>query len=538
MQVQPKGRTLSAVLDEWAALDQARSAVFYEDRIISYGELRAASIDAARTLLARGVRLGDKVGVLLGNVPEWVMLALAADRLGATLVPMSTWHKEAEIAWTLEHCGISVLIAASRFLKTDYAAIIGGLLPELREGGREIHNPRFPELRHVILLDAERAAWDAFVAEGRGVSEADLPSGLPSDRSAFILYTSGSTAAPKGVVLMHEDLVANGWELGARRGIEAEDRVWFGSPLFYALGAANSLPATLTHGAALVLQGYFEAGRAIETIERSRATVYYATGNMTIAMLGHADYRQARIGSLVKGNAGLGAEYKRLTLVELGVKGAVPAYGMTETYGNVTVGRTDDPLEVKLRSDGSPVSGMEMLIVDPDTGATLPRNTNGLVLARGRITPGYYGNPPDAMAAFRADGWFNTGDIGRLDDDGNFIFEARLKEVIKSGGINVSPVEVEQLIAKHPDVSDAYVVGVRSPSKGELIVAFVKAKNPVHEGTIRDFVRERAASYKAPHHVFFREEATLPRLPSGKIAKHRLVEEAKRELGLAEVAPR
>ncbi|MDB5370664.1 MAG: Acyl-CoA synthetase (AMP-forming)/AMP-acid ligase [Roseomonas sp.] len=533
---QTKARTLAAVLDEWAALDPTRPAIFHEDRVLSYGALREETLAAAATLLARGVRPGDRIGMLLGNVPEWVVLALAADRVGAVMVPLSTWYKETEIAWTMAHCGISLLVSATRFLRTDYAAIIAGLVPEVRGGGRNIRNPRFPSLRHVMLLESEAASWDDFLAEGRG-HEAALPRDLPADRNAFIIYTSGSTAAPKGVVLNQDSLVANGWQLGARRGIGPQDRVWIGTPLFYALGAANALPASLTHGAAIVLQGWFEPGRAMDTIERTCATVYYATGNMTIGMLGHPEYRKARLGSLVKGNAGLGAEYKRLTLVELGIKEAVPAYGMTETYGNVTVGRTDDPIELKLRSDGAPVPGMELRIVDPDTGAPVPTGGKGLVLVRGHITPGYYGNPPEAMAAFRADGWFDTGDIGSLDTEGNFTFEARLKEVIKSGGINISPVEVEQLIASHPDVRDAYVVGVTSPKLGQLIVAFVNPCNPVSEAAIRDFMRERAASYKAPHHVLFRKEEQLPRLSSGKVSKARLIEDARIALGLAEAAP-
>jgi fatty-acyl-CoA synthase len=474
--------------------------------------------------------------VLLGNVPEWVVLALAADRLGAVMVPLSTWYKESEIAWTMEHCGIGVLVAARRFLKTDYGAIIAGLLPEFSSRGRDIRSARFPGLRHVVLLE-DAGCWDRLLAEGESVPESALPKNLSPARNGFLLYTSGSTAAPKGVVLNQDSLVANGWQLGARRGIGRDDRVWIGTPLFYALGAANALPATIAQGAAMVLQGHYEAGRALDTIERTQATVYYATGNMSIGMLAHPEYRKARIGSLQKGNAGLGAEYKRLTLIEMGIAGAIPAYGMTETYGNVTVGRTDDSVELKMRTEGTPVPGMEMLIVDPDTGRPVTRGEKGLVLVRGHITPGYYGNPPDAMKAFRDDGWFDTGDLGSLDADGNFTFQARIKEVIKSGGINVSPIEVEQLIAQHPDVRDAYVVGVKNAGIGELIVAFVNPLHPVSEASIRDFVRERAASYKAPHHVIFRQEEQLPRLASGKISKHRLVQEARAVLGLADPVP-
>jgi fatty-acyl-CoA synthase len=249
-------------------------------------------------------------------------------------------------------------------------------------------------------------------------------------------------------------------------------------------------------------------------------------------MLDHPDYSQRKIGSLKKGNAGTMAEYKRLTLVEMGISGAVPAYGLTETYGNATVGATDDPLDVKLATNGTPLPGMEMVIVHPETREPLPQGETGLVLIRGHTTAGYLNNPQETAKALLPDGFFDTGDLGSFDREGRFLFHSRLKEVLKSGGINVSPVEVEQLIASHPDVRDAFVVGVADAVKGDRIVAFVDTTAPLSEQSVRDFVKERAASFKVPHHVLFRSEADLPRLASGKIAKHRLSIEAKEELGL------
>jgi fatty-acyl-CoA synthase len=221
-----------------------------------------------------------------------------------------------------------------------------------------------------------------------------------------------------------------------------------------------------------------------------------------------------------------------MTLVEMGVKLACPAYGLTESYGNATVGMADDPLEVKLQTSGRPLPGVELLIVDPATSAPLAQGQVGLVLLRGFTTPGYHGSAEETRKALRPDGFFDTGDLGSLDREGRFVFHARLKEVIKSGGINVSPMEVEQLLVQHPHVRDAHVVGVAHPVRGELIVAFVDADCVLPERELRDFVKELAASFKAPHHVLFRTEAQLPRLASGKVAKHRLVEEARQELGL------
>jgi fatty-acyl-CoA synthase len=192
----------------------------------------------------------------------------------------------------------------------------------------------------------------------------------------------------------------------------------------------------------------------------------------------------------------------------------------------------DDPLEVKLRTSGRPLPGFELLVVDPASFAPVPQGQVGLVLLRGYTTPGYHANAQETQRALRPDGFFDTGDLGLLDADGRFVFHARLKELIKSGGINVSPIEVEQLLVRHPHVKDAHVVGVAHPVKGELIAAFVCLDALVTAQELRDYVKERAASYKAPHHIFVRTEAQLPRLASGKVAKHRLVEEARLELGL------
>jgi fatty-acyl-CoA synthase len=522
----PSAKTLAGVVSEWAARTPSRSAVIRGAQNISYGELDARAEAVAKALLALGLRRGDRIGVLLGNEPEWIDVCLGSSRVGALLVPLNTWHRRDEILWTARHCGLSVLIVAARFLKSDYAALVDDLAPLL------------PELRTVIFIGAERPGafeWSAFLRLGDAVSTATLDAAaalVSPDSPAFVLYTSGSTADPKGVILNHRGVVENGYQLGVRRGIVRDDRVWLGSPLFYALGATNALPATLTHGAALVLQGHFEAGAAIQAIAASEATVYYATGNMTRAILDHPDYSKAKIGSLQKGNAGTMKEYKRLTLLEMGIRGAVPSYGLTETYGNCTVGWPDDPLDAKLETNGTPLPGTEIRIVEPSSGRQLSSGETGLILVRGYTTPGYLNNVEETSKAVRADGFFDTGDLGSFDSSGRLVFHSRLKEVIKSSGINVSPVEVEQLLASHPDVRDAYVVGVPHPRLGELIVAFVDASAQLSEAGLRDYVKERAASFKVPHHVLFLSEAQLPRLASGKVAKHRLAETARRELGL------
>jgi len=320
----PAARTLAGVVAEKARTAPARPAILFDRRSITYAELVGHAEDAAKALLALGIGNGDRIGVLLGNDPDWVILSLAASMVGAGFVPLNTWYKKSELAWTIRHCGLSLLIVAPRFLKTDYAALFGELIPELghaRPGA--LRSREFPALRTIIFLgDAPPGAMrhDDFLRQGRTVSDealAGAAAAVDPDGNAFILYTSGSTAEPKGVLLNHRGVVENGFDLGRRRGIDSEDRVWLGSPLFYGLGATNPLPATFTNGATLVLQGHFDAGAAIDIIHRTGASVYYGTGNMTRAILDHPDYAQRKIRTLQKGNAGTMPEYKRLTLVEM-----------------------------------------------------------------------------------------------------------------------------------------------------------------------------------------------------------------------------
>ena len=529
----PVQSTIAAQLRYIATTTPRAPAIFYAGRVTSYAELYEQSVAAAKALLASGVKRGDRVGVLMGNQPEWLTMCFGSALIGAVLAPMNTWYKETELLWALRHSGARVLVASSTFLKQDYAGLFARLIPELADSKPgELKSPLVPELQTIAFLaEAPRGAfaWPRFLARGDEISSHDFASAaaavLPTD-PAFILYTSGSTADPKGVLLAQAHAVANGYDMGQRRFVNAEDRVWIGTPLFYALGAINALQVALAHGAAIVLQDYFEAGRTIEVVQATGATVYYGTGNMTRAILDHPSYEQRKIGSLQKGNAGTYADYKRMTLVEMGIRLASAAYGLTESYGNATVSHADDPLEAKINTNGTPLPGTELMIVDPVSREPLTQGETGLILLRGHVTPGYFQNPEETAKAIGADGFFDTGDLGWLDSDGRLIFHSRLKEVIKTGGINVSPLELEQLLARHPAIAEAFVVGAPDKIRGEVIVAYVQTRGPVSEAEVKSFVSSQAASFKTPHRVFFRTEEQLPRLASGKVAKHVLAKEA------------
>ena len=531
----PVSRTLGGLLEELAARGPGRPAILHRGGAITYRELWSEAVAAAKALLSLGVRRGDRVGVLMGNQPEWMTTCFGAAAIGATCVPLNTWYKRDEIEWTLRHCGVKVLVGTASFLKHDYLATFRDLVPELdRAEPGAIASSRLPQLKAIGFIDGIGGPrWSDIRAAGAGIADERFwaaAAEVTPDDIALILYTSGSTAEPKGVLLRHGSLIENGFDTGTRRQITEQDVVWLGAPLFYGLGAANAMPATITHGAALVLQDYFEAGRAIETIQATRATVYYGAGagNMSQAIVDHPSFSKAKLATLERGNAGMSAAFKRITLIEMGIHGATGAYGLTETYGHATGHHPDDPLDVKLNTNGTALPGFEIVIVDPDNGRRLGPGETGLVLVGGHVTAGYYDAPEQTADVIRADGFLDTGDLGHLDAGGRLVFHSRLKSVIKSGGINISPLEIEQILSEHPDIRDVHVLGVPDPVRGEVPVAFVHGRAALREDDVKDYVRERVASFKVPHRILFRTE--FPRLSSGKVAGQLLAEEALREL--------
>jgi fatty-acyl-CoA synthase len=508
----PEARTWGALVRELAARTPEAPAIAFDGRRISYRELDEQGDGYARTLLAHGVRKGEFVSVLAGNRPEWLYVFLGTLRIGAVLAPLNTWFRDEELHYGLHHSGVKVLFAVDRFLNHDYAAMLGRI------------RHRLPALEAVLPLggDLPQATDRELEAAQRSVRADDM---------CLLLYTSGSTARPKGVRLHHGAMLENCFNIGERMRLGPDDRYWVGSPLFYGMATTNALPACWTHGACIVIQESFDPGRALELIARERVTAFCGLGNMTRALLEHPDYGRRDLSTLDKGITGFSPEDKRLAITELGVARCCSVYGLTETYGNCALTDADDPIDVRLQTQGLPLPGWELKVVDPATEQELPVGEVGHLLVRGHTTSGYFDDADTTAAAFDGDGFFRTGDLASIDADGRMTWVARLKEVIKTGGINVSPREVEDLIDRHPDVRQVHVVGVPDAVKGEVVVAFVETlSDGLDEEAIRRFVADQAASFKVPARVLFRRDEELPRLASGKVPKYRLREEATRAL--------
>ncbi len=536
--MRPRSRTLGGLVDEMAAARPDADAVVFRGERVGFAELRDRADTVARAFLALGVRRGDRVAVLLPNRPEWVIAAVAAAKVGAATAAVSTFSAPPEIAWKREHARPSVIVTMEAFRGRGYLAAIHDVVPELsRAAPGALRSERLPELRAVVSIDARRHdgvhAWAdlprradevrpaALAAAQAAVSPADL---------CYILYTSGSTATPKGVMLEHGGVIDNGFAIGARMRLTAADRVWLAVPLFWSFGSANALPALLTHGGALILQEAFEPGEALALLDGERCSVYYGMANMARAILEHPERGRCALAAMRTGlTIGL-PEDIAMTMEAVSARELCNVYGATETYGNCAVTDAHDPRDVRLTTQGRPLPGMEIRVVESGTERPLPPETVGELRVRGCVTPGYYRDPEQTRAAFDADGFFMSGDLGMLDGDGRVRFHGRLKEMIKTGGINVAPLEVEGVLLAHPAVKQAYVVGLPDRGKGEIAAAAVE----LHEGAtataeaLTAFCRQRLAGYKVPARIVFRKAEEFPRTATGKVQKPRLREELER----------
>src|SRR6516162_11326828 len=449
----PRSETLGDLLDEIAAATPRRLAVVFRDERLDYADVKARADGFARALLAAGVRHGDRVALLVTNRTEWLVAAFGAAKIGAVTAAISTFSTPRELGWSLEHCGASVLVTLDAFRGRSFLGALRDLCPELaRSAPGALHSAKLPALHTVVAVQGGGTAGAFsladFFARGAGVGTAQLADAqrkVRPDDICYILYTSGSTAAPKGVTLAHGPLIANGFDIGGRMHLTAADLVWLAVPLFWSFGSANALPAALTHGSCIVLQESFDAGEALALIERERCSIYYGMPNMARALLEHPEHPERRLGVMRTGLTIGPPQDIAMTIKALGAEELCNVYGSTETYGNCAVTDAYDPLPLRLNSQGLPLPGMRIRVLDLITRHPLPPGEIGQLAVRGCVTPGYFNAPELNAEAFDRDGYFLTGDLGSIDPDGRIRFRGPLKEMIKTGGVNVAPLEVEQV---------------------------------------------------------------------------------------------
>jgi fatty-acyl-CoA synthase len=527
------GASPTPLLGETIGRDFERTSARFPDRdaLVSrhqglrytYADLNEAVDRVARGLIAAGLEKGDRVGIWSPNCAEWVLVQYATAKAGLILVNINPAYRPSELEYALNQSGCRTLISARRFKTSDYAAMLDEVRPRLRF------------LERAIYL--ESPDWDELLAEGEGADLEARRSSLEFDEPINIQYTSGTTGFPKGATLSHHNILNNGFFVGEFCGYTEEDRVCIPVPFYHCFGMVLGNLACTTHGACIVIPApAFDPQAVLAAVQEERCTSLYGVPTMFIAELEHPQFESFDLSSLRTGimaGSPCPVEVMKRVVSEMHMEEVTICYGMTETSPVSTQTVADDSLEKRVSTVGRVHPHVEIKIVDPHRGRTLPRGQPGELLTRGySVMLGYWDEPERSAEAIDAARWMHTGDLATMDDDGYVNIVGRIKDMVIRGGENVYPREIEEFLYTHPEVVDAAVHGVPDAKYGEEIVAWVQLREgaTVTEGELREFCRGQIAHFKVPRYVRVVDE--FPMTVTGKVQKFKMREQAIEELGL------
>jgi len=528
--------TIGDLLLTAADRDPDKLALIFPDSRQTYAELAARALRRARSLQALGVRPGDHVGLLMHTCPQFMELYFAIAFCGAVIVPINARYRSGEIGYVVENANLVTLLTTDSIAEqVDFVERLGQALPDLA-GQRDVRNLRVaaaPKLRNIVLVGDQTppgfVSEDEFIAAGESVPEARVHETRLRTRVrdvALMLYTSGTTANPKGCLITHEAQVRNSIALGRHRyRLTHDDRLWSPLPMFH-IAAVLPMLAVFDVGGTYLTMDHFDAGVALGMLEDYKVTVTYPCF-VTImqGLIYHPDFPKRDLTSIRLMNSNFAVQPPGVAepiMKAMPAAVQVGSFGMTETSGTVSTGSPDDQEARRITRLGRPLPGLQVRIVDPATGSDVPAGQRGEVLVHGYcLFEGYYRDPEKTAQAIDGNGWFHTGDIGSCDSDGTIMFHGRFKDMLKVGGENVAAAEVEAQLQRHPAVKLAQVVGIPDPKYAEVPAAFVELC-PDHQATaaeLIDFCRREIAGFKVPRHVRFVTEWPMS---SSKIQKFRL----------------
>jgi fatty-acyl-CoA synthase len=534
--------TLGDLLLRAAAERPDEPAAVYPDERATWAQLAERSRMVARGLIGLGVRRGEHVGVMMPNGLNVMSAIYGIALAGAVVVPINLRYRAVELPFVVENGDLVAILTSD---ESDGYVDLLGLLGEALPGLAEASDPLAleisvaPRLRSVVVLGARRTPGtvgaDAFARGAAQISEAELHrrrAGTRLRSTALVLYTSGTTALPRGCVLTHEAIVRCWIEVGRVFALGPADRVWAPCPLFH-MGAVGPMIMCAAHRACFVSDTYFEPDRALELLATERPTILYsAYPPITQAVLTHPRFAATDMSA---GRAMLNVgppDLLRQMQAALPHVTQLSLYGLTEGGGAITYNHLDDELDVRVGTTGPPLPGSEVRIVDPDTGAVLGPGAVGEILVRGvTLCERYHRDPEQTAAVFDGEGWLSTGDQGELDGAGRLIFLGRLKDMLKVGGENVAPAEVEEHLGRHPQVKLVVVVGAPDQRLGEVPAAFVELR-PGSSATaeeLLDHCRGQIARFKIPRYVRFVTEEEWP-MSATKVQKEPLARRIAAEL--------
>ena len=528
-----KGETIGQNLRQIAAKFPERAALIseYQRYRANYSEFLAQVEQVAKALMAHGIRRGDRVGIWSPNRYEWVLVQYATALMGAIMVNINPGYKLSGLRYALEQSRIDLLIASSHFRKTDYIKMLDELRPDCL----------YP--KQTVIIDRD---WATFLSSASQVSDARLAereASLQFDDPVNIQYTSGTTGYPKGATLSHHNILNNGFFIGERLKYTEKDIVCLPVPFYHCFGMVLGNMAIVTHGACIVIPGeFFDPEQVLQTVENERCTSLYGVPTMFIAELDLPDFAKYNLKSLRTGiMAGAPCPIDTMRKVQslMNMTEICVCYGMTETSPVSTESCTDDPLELRVTTVGTVHPHVEIKIIDPESGAIVPRGTAGELCTRGySVMLGYWDNPEDTKAIIDETRWLHSGDIAVMDENGYVSIVGRIKDLIIRGGENISPKEIEDFLIVHEGVSDVQVIGVYSEKYGEEVMAWIKPRPGynVSAESLHTYCKGRIATFKIPRYWKFVD--AFPMTVTGKIRKIEMREISEKELGLDLLRPK
>ena len=521
-------QTIGDNLEETVAKFGDREALVVDHQGIrqTWNEFNASVDEVAKGLMSFGIAQGDRVGMWSPNYAEWVYVQFATAKIGAIQVNINPAYRTSELEYAMNQSGCKILVTRSEYLTSAYQDMV------------EQVRPNCPDLAHVVYFDTDD--WATLIAAGESVSDQDLRTRMASlsqNDDINIQYTSGTTGFPKGATLSHRAILNDAKFVGMMCDYDETDRVAIPVPFYHCFGMVMGNLSCVVFGATMVIPcPTFDPAAVLRVIEAERCTSLYGVPTMFIAELGHADLATKDLSSLRTGimaGSPCPIEVMRRVIDEMNMSEVTIAYGQTETSPVSTQTRTTDSVEVRVTTVGQVLPHVEAKIVDPETGETVERGSEGEYCTRGfHVMNGYWNDPDKTAEAIDADGWMHSGDLATMDDDGYVNIVGRIKDMIIRGGENVYPREIEEFLYTHPAIADAQVIGLPDLKYGEEIMAWVQLTEgqTLTEDGIKAFCKGKIANFKIPRYISFVND--FPMTVTGKIRKAEMREKSIADLGL------
>jgi fatty-acyl-CoA synthase len=539
-------KTVGNLLDETALKFSENEALVDISKGVrySYREFLDGVNRMSKGLLRLGLKKGEHLALWGPNRWEWIITEFAAAKIGVVLISVDINYQLQQLEYLLKQSDSRSLVMTEGLKGSEYVEIVSKLFPEIKDSiPGHLNNPALPELKNIILISNHSTPgmfrWQEVLEMGKNVSDgalADRQASCHYEDVVTLLYTSGTTGAPKGVMSTHFGIINTTLASAENQKLTEGDRLCLSVPLSHMFGCVCITLAAITKGSTLIIPSEtFEPRKILETIEKERCTAIYGSPSAFIALMEDPKYSNSNLKSLrtgIMGGAQCPMEVMKKVVEEMGVREIVIGYGLTESSSWITETRPADPLELRVSTVGRPLPNVEVKIVDPGTGEEVPLGSAGELCARGLNMKGYYKMPAATEKAIDREGWLHSGDLGTMDEKGYVRMTGRLKEVITRGGETIYPTEIEEVLFSYPGVSNVQIFGVPDKALGEEIAAWIKLEEgaSVTEEEILKYSRGKLPDSHLPRYIKFVKE--FPMTPLGKVQKFKMREMAIKEYGL------